>query len=165
LPGRGWRPTSAEASAFLGRFAATNERARSRFFPQQATLFDMSVADLPAEPTPVPQDTVLEAALDALLHEVQASTQREAQAAMAQYRLSRRLQDRPAMRNCLTRAVKYAPDLLAARLRLAEFFLEENDLRQARQHAEAALRIAPDDAAGRRLARQAAGGTARAVAS
>ncbi len=154
LPGRGWRPTRSEAGAFLARFEATNERARARFFPQQATLFDMSVADLPAEPAPVQQGAVLEAALDALLHEVQAGTQREAQAAMAQYRLSRKLRDRPAMRTCLVRAVKYAPDLLAPRLRLAEFFQEENDLRQARQHAEAALRIAPEDAAAQRLVRQ-----------
>ena len=157
LPGRGWRPTRAEAAAFLARFDATNERARARFFPGQATLFDTSVADLPAEPAPVPQADVLEAAVDALLHEVHASAQREAQAAMAQYRLSRRLGDRPAMRTCLVRAVKFAPGLLAARLRLAEFFLEDGDLRQAGQHAEAALRIAPEDAGARRLVRQAKG--------
>ena len=82
------------------------------------------------------------------------STQRDAQAAMTQYRLNRRLKDRPGMRNCLIRAVKLAPDLLAVRLRLAEFFLEENDLRQARQHAKAALRIAPDDAGALRMVRK-----------
>ena len=163
LPGRGWRPTRSEATAFLARFAATNERARARFFPGQPALFDMSVADLPAEPAQVPHKAVLEAALDALLHEVHASAQREALAAMAQYRLSRRLKDRPAMRTCLVRAVKFAPDMLAPRLRLAEFFLEDNDLRQARQHAQAALRVAPDDAAARRLVRQTAGEATQAA--
>jgi uncharacterized protein HemY len=58
------------------------------------------------------------------------------------------------MRTCLVRAVKFAPDMLAARLRLAEFFLAEGDLRQARQHAEAALRLSPTDPVALRLDRQ-----------
>ena len=41
MPGRGWRPTQAEASAFLARFEATNEHARARFFPNEAALFDI----------------------------------------------------------------------------------------------------------------------------
>ncbi len=156
MPGRGWRPTQAEARAFMARFEATNAHACARFFPGQATLFDSRFDDLPAQPEALPEGAVLDAALAALLHEMQASTQRIAAAAMAEYRLGRRLADRAIMRNCLVRAVKFAPDLLVPRLRLAEFFIEDGDFRQARQHAEAALRIAPDDAAAQRVGRQSA---------
>jgi tetratricopeptide (TPR) repeat protein len=152
--GRGWRPTRGEARAFLARFEATNERARARFFPDQPSLFDRDFSELPEVARTEPDSIVADAAIDALLHEVDASARREAQAAMTQYRLNRRLADRPGMRACLVRAVKFAPDMLAARLRLAEFFVEEGDLRQARQHAEVALRLAPDDPAAQRLDRQ-----------
>ncbi len=64
---------------------------------------------------------------------------------MAQYRLLRRLEDRPAMRQALVRAVKFAPDALPPRLRLAELLLEEGDLAQAGEHLLAAARIAPED--------------------
>ncbi len=154
MPGRGWRPTQAEARAFLARFAETNERARARFFPQSIRLFEERFDDLPSTPPAPPPDLALDAAVDALLHEVEAGAQREAASAMAQFRLNRKLNDRAAMRACLIRAVKYAPDLLSTRLRLAELFLEDGDLRQARQHAEAALRIAPTDPASQRIGRR-----------
>jgi hypothetical protein len=157
MPGRGWRPSRAEAQAFMERFAATNERARRRFFPDRASLFSNDFSDLPEHPSVAPPEAVTQAALDVLLHEVETSASREAAAAMAQYRLNRRLNDRPAMRTCLVRAIKFAPDLLTPRLRLADFLLEEGDVRQARQHAEAALRIAPDDAGALRLGRLTAG--------
>jgi hypothetical protein len=156
MPGQGWRPSRAEAMEFMRRFAATNERARRRFFPSQPSLFSDDYEDLPERPLLPDRDAITRAALDALLHEVETSAQREAAAALAQYRLNRRLQDRPAMRACLVRAVKFAPDMLHARLRMAEFFREEGDHRQAREHAEAAARIAPDDPAVRRAMRQTA---------
>jgi uncharacterized membrane-anchored protein len=71
------------------------------------------------------------------------SAAREAEAAMAQYRLTRRLEDRKAMRTLLTRAVKFAPDLLAARIGLTELFLEDGDLLQAEEHLNAAEKIEP----------------------
>ena len=154
MPGRGWRPTQEDARAFLARFEATNEHARACYFPAEASLFGTEFADLPTEQAPLPEGAVLEAALDALLHEMQASTMREAAAAMTQYRLNRRLQDRAAMQRCLVRAVKFGPDILAPRLRLAELFFEDGDLRQAQQHVEAALRIAPEDAVAQRLGRR-----------
>ena len=153
MPGRGWRPTQDEAREFMGRFTATNERARSRFFADQPGLFDAGFDDLPqgqAEPLP---DMVENAALDALLHEVHNSAQREALAALALFRLHRKLKDKPAMRTCLVRAIRFAPDMLAPRLRLADFLMEAGDWRQARQHVEAALRIAPEDATALRLSR------------
>lgn len=154
MPGRGWRPTRAEATEFLGRFAASNEHARARFFPGQATLFDPGTADLPERAEQPAPGLALQAALDALLHEVRATPHREALAAMAQYRLFKRLEDRPGMRTSLTRAVKFGPDMLAPRLRLGEFFLDAGDLRQAREHIQAALRLAPEDGIAKRLERR-----------
>jgi hypothetical protein len=154
MPGSGWRPTQDEARGFMQRFAATNERARARFFPARGSLFSENYDSLPIAATAATTDAQLtEAALDMLLHEMQASAKRESAAAMSLYRLNRRLADRPAMRACLIRAVKFAPLALTPRLRLAEFYLEEGDRRQARAHAEAALRIAPEDAAAQRLDR------------
>jgi hypothetical protein len=145
MPGRGWRPTRAEAAAFMERFAATNEQARARFLPHLLTLFPLEFADLPAEPELASDDTLAGAAIDVLLHEIANSAQREAQAAMGQYRVLKRVNDRPAMRQALVRALKFGPDLLPARLRAADFFLEEGDLRQAREHAAVARNLAPGD--------------------
>ena len=143
--GRGWRPTQSEARAFLARFAETNEHARARFFPDQASLFDMDVADLPTAPQHADPAAMLETALDLAMHEMARSARREAEAALAQFRLLRRLDDRRAMRICLGRAVKYAPDNLEARLGLADWFIDEGDLAPVAEHLDAAARIAPDD--------------------
>jgi hypothetical protein len=145
FPGRGWRPTQAEAQAFLARYAETNEHARARFFPDQPSLFDMDVSDLPATPEHADPAAMLETALDLAMHEMARSARREAEAALAQFRLLRRLDDRKAMRTCLGRAVKYAPDNLEARLGLADWFLDEGDLPPVSEHLDAAARIAPDD--------------------
>ncbi len=145
FPGRGWRPTQAEARAFLARYADTNEHARARFFPDQPSLFDMDMSDLPISPEPADPATLLDTALDLAMHEMARSARREAEAALAQFRLLRRLEDRPAMRTCLGRAVKYAPDNLEARLGLADWFLDEGDLAPVGEHLDAAARIAPDD--------------------
>ncbi len=78
-------------------------------------------------------------------------------------RLLKRLDDRPAMRQALVRAIKFAPDLLNARIQAADYFLEEGDLLQAREHAEAARRIAPDDPKAERLTRRIERGISRAA--
>jgi hypothetical protein len=161
MPGRGWRPTRAEASAFMQRFTATNERARRRFFPHLPTLFPLDFEDLPLQPALASVDSLAPAALDVLINEITNSAAREAHAAMAQFRLLKRLEDRPAMRQALVRAIKFAPDLLGARLKAGEYFLEEGDLLQAREHAEAAHRIAPDDRQVERLLRRVERGTPR----
>ncbi len=145
FPGRGWRPTQAEARAFLARFAQTNEHARARFFPGQASLFDMDLSDLPTKPEHADPGRLLDTALDLAMHEMARSARREAEAALAQFRLLRRLADRAGMRKCLGRAVKYAPDNMEARLGLADWFLDEGDLAPVAEHLDAASRISPDD--------------------
>ena len=152
LPGRGWRPTRAEAEAFMRRFAATNERARRRFLPHLPTLFPLDFSDLPEAPVLATPDSVIGAALDVLTHQMAASTGRDAQTALHKFGLLKRLEDRPAMRQALLRAIKFAPDLLPARLRAVDFYLEDGDLARAAEHFEAARRLAPEDASVQRVA-------------
>ncbi len=156
LAGRGWRPTQREARAFMARYAETNERARARFFPERPSLFSTDFSDLPEQPVLAGPNAVAEAAMDVLIYEMGVGAAREGRAAMAQYTLLKRLGDRPMMRTVLIRAVKFAPDLLQARLRLTELLLDDGDLLQAREHAAAAQRIAPDDPRVLRLAKRVA---------
>jgi hypothetical protein len=157
LPGRGWRPTQDEAAAFMQRFAATNEAVRRRYFPQRASLFDMDFSDLPAKPASADPEGTTEAALHVVLHEMTLSAEREAAFSMAQFRLFKRIGDQDGMRNMLTRAIKFAPDLVLARQRMAELCLEQNELRKAREHADAALALEPQNPKLQRLRRRAEG--------
>jgi hypothetical protein len=157
MPGRGWAPTRAEAAAFMARFRQTNERARARFFPDRKQLFSDAFDELPEAAPKLDQNAVAEAALAALIHETSMGAKRQAEAAMTQFRLHRRLGEKGPVRACLIRAVRFDPDLLIARLCLTEFFIEEGDLRLAREHAEAALRIAPQNPKAQRLDRMARG--------
>jgi hypothetical protein len=153
LPGRGWQPTRGEAMEFMSRFAQTNERARARFFPERATLFPEDYEKLPQTNAPVSDSEVTAAAVAALVHEAAMGAKRQAEAAMGQYRLLKRLGEKGPMRTNLIRAVRFDPDLLVARLCLAELFLEEGDVRQAAEHAQAALRIDPENPKAARLDR------------
>lgn len=157
-PGKGWQPTRAEAREFLSRFAEGNEQVRAAYFPGRAALFPDDFDALPErQANAADADRLAETALAVLLHEGAAGAARDAQAALAQFRLLRRQGDRAGARAAVVRAVKFAPDLLAARLRAAEFFLEENDVRQAAEHHAAAAKLGADDEhiarLGRRIAR------------
>ena len=142
--GRGWRPARADAEAFMARFAATNEQARARYFPQLETLFPLDFSDLPERAEVAGESAVMQAAIDLAIHEMAHSAQREAEAAMARYRLLKKLDERGPMRVTLVRAIKFAPDLLQARLALAELYIEDGDRLQAGEHLDVAERIAPD---------------------
>lgn len=155
FPGTGWRPTRAEAQEFVARFRATNEQARQRFFPNQPSLFSEDFADLPEHKVLADPARLVTSALDLSIYEMTRSAAREAEAAMAQFRLLRRLEDRQGMRTVLVRAIKFAPDLLMPRLRLAELCLEDGDMLMAREHVQAAARIAPDNPKVQHLLRRA----------
>jgi thioredoxin-like negative regulator of GroEL len=91
----------------------------------------------------------------ALLHEMTASDLREAKAAMALFRLARRLDDRPLVLAALMRAVALEPGDLQARLKLASLLLDEQSWHAAAEHASAALAIDPTDILAQRLCRRA----------
>jgi hypothetical protein len=152
--GSGWRPTRAEAQAFMARFAATNEQARARFFPHQQELFDMDVSDLPEQPVRADPASIAHTAIDLAMHEAAHSTTREAETAMGQFRLFKKLEDRKGMRVALTRAMKFSPTMLAPRLGLADFYITEDDMLQAGEHLKAAAAIDPNHPKLRNLQRR-----------
>jgi len=183
FPGAGWRPEPAAAAAFLARFAASNERARARFFPDRWALFApdavasqqggavlQAEAVAPGAPGPpaigagaaprletaaaAAREDVMTAALDLVLHEMAASNQRMAQAFLAEYRLMRRLEDHAGMRLALLRVIKHAPELVFARVRLAGLLIQDGSFAAAREHLEVARRLAPQGPAVHNLARQ-----------
>ncbi len=143
LPGRGWQPTRNEAEAFMARFATTNEIVRQLYFPAQETLFSKDFSQLPEATDPRDEANVARATLDVLLAEMQNAANREADAAMAQYRLYSRLADQQGMRKSLMRAIKFAPDQLTARTRMAQLSIEAGDRRSAVEHLKVAMRLDP----------------------
>jgi hypothetical protein len=160
FPGRGWRPTRAEAREFMARFAATNEQARRRFFAGQDTLFSMDFDDLPEQPERADPALVTATAIDLVMHEAAHSATREAETSLAQYRLFKRLDDRNGMRVALVRAVKFAPTMLSPRIALTLMFLEDGDVLQAGEHLAAAIRIDPNHHRVQNLQRRMARGRA-----
>ena len=97
------------------------------------------------------------AALHVLLNEMALNAEREAASALAQFRLLKRLGDRDGMRKMLLRAIKFAPDLVPARQHMAQLCLEEGELRNAREQADAGLALEPENPKLLRLRRKADG--------
>ena len=155
LPGRGWRPTRNAARAYVAQFAASNEDVRRTYFPERVSLFSEDFSDLPERADELDMNHVAEGAVTALLHEMTASDLREAKAAMALFRLARRLDDRPLVLAALMRAVALEPGDLQARLKLASLLLDEQSWHAAAEHASAALAIDPTDILAQRLSRRA----------
>jgi uncharacterized protein HemY len=114
----------------------------------------MDMSDLPEQPLHADPGLIAQTALDLAMHEAAHTTNREAETAMGQYRLFKRLEDRQGMRVALTRAVKFGPALLAPRLALADLFIADGDKLQAREHLAAAARIDPEHPKLRNLQRR-----------
>jgi hypothetical protein len=80
LPGKGWLPTRDEAAAFMARFADANEDVRSKYFPNQATLFADDQASFPLHASTLTDRQRFEAACAALLEAMTHSVNQEAAA-------------------------------------------------------------------------------------
>ena len=144
LPGRGWQPTRSEAQEFMQRFANTNEIVRRRYFPDQPHLFDMDFSSLAPSRESQQENATSHAAIDVLLAEMKVAASREAEAAMAQFRLFSKLADTQGMQKSLMRAIKFAPELVTARTRMAQMSIERGDRRSAIEHLKVAMRLEPD---------------------
>jgi hypothetical protein len=66
--GPGLMPSRAEAEAFVGRFAAGNERVRAAYFPQRAALFPEDFSRYGETPTQPSDAEVLDVALEVIRH-------------------------------------------------------------------------------------------------
>jgi tetratricopeptide (TPR) repeat protein len=143
LTGPGWRPTQAEARAFLARYDAPNEVVRQRWFPDRATLFHEDFADLPENPVLLDDAAMVQAALQIIIDMAAAVAQRQDVVAADLARLAEITGDAAARRVALARRLQIDPDNADARLQLGELHLEEGDADAARYCIETVLRAAP----------------------
>jgi tetratricopeptide (TPR) repeat protein len=156
LPGRGWRPSPAEAAAFLARFAAVNEAVRQRWFPQRASLFTPPPGVAGAAPAGAPaidRAAALDAACALILRETEAAMAREAHLQAAIGRLRERLGETEGARAAWRAAIRAQPDHPQAQLRLGELALEAGDRAAAEAHLAVLRRAHPDHPATGRLER------------
>ncbi len=160
LPGRGWRPSAAEAEAFLARFEGVNEAVRRRWFPGRERLFAGPVPDAaaafrpPAAPPPVDAAAALKAACALILRETKEALAREAQVQVTVARLHEKLGEAEQARNAYRAALRSDPGHAFAHLRLLEIGLASNDRLMAEAHLAALRGAAPDHPGLPRLTRQ-----------
>jgi hypothetical protein len=171
LPGTGWRPTQAEARAFVERYGASNELVRQRYFPKRQTLFDPDFSALPLQPVAVDDAALSDAAtrlmaalgtvtgpqaapppdrqagfdavLDAMLAQAEAAARQHDGVAVAAARLAQTAGDRQRHRTALATRLQIDPANTAARLELAALYLEDGDRRAAAYCVGAVLRTHP----------------------
>ena len=129
-------------------FEASNEAVRSAYFPDRKGLFGSSYADAPAE-TPT-QDACVDGSIDVIFRLAQLHCEREAQSAMAQYRLLAKLDDQVGMRDALRQALRHAPNNITARLGMAELMLADGRTAESQDHLDAVLRLDPQNKEARR---------------
>jgi len=143
LTGPGWRPTQAEARAFLARYDTPNESVRQRWFPDRASLFRPDFEDFPQAPVTLDDGALLQAALQLILDMGAAVAQRQDGVAADMARLAELVGDYEGRRVALARRLQLDPDNADARLQLAELHLDEGDTDAALYCVEAVLRAAP----------------------
>jgi hypothetical protein len=143
LTGPGWRPTQAEAQAFLARYDTPNESVRRRWFPERASLFRLDFSDLPETRMVLDDRALLQAALAVILDMGAAVAQRQDAVAADMARLAELVGDYEGQRVALARRLLLDPGNAEARLQLAELHLEEGEVDAARYCVEAVLRAAP----------------------
>lgn len=150
-PGRGWRPTQADARAYMLKLADNNEAVRAQWFPARAHLFSDNFDDLPQHLTPPTADAISALAVAALVSACSGSVRLDAAHAMAQYRAYNKLNDTRGMRTCLQRILAEQPDFFDANLEMARFYLARGKFAVARVYGAALRRIDPDNALTARL--------------
>ena len=157
LPGGGWKPSEAEAAAFLARFEAVNEAVRRRWFPEREVLFAGAPQPRPGAapegPAPIDAAAALEAACSFIVREVTAGAEREAQLQAAIGRLHERLGEADQARAAWRAAVRAVPEHPLAQSKLAEAALAAGDLGAAEAHLAVLRRAHPDHAVTARVAR------------
>jgi tetratricopeptide (TPR) repeat protein len=149
-PGQGWRPSRAEARAFMAQYTDSNEAVRRDWFPDRATLFDTKDSDLPEHPItldPQPLALVGAVVLEALRRGVQADSEVRLNKALAALALGQK--DKAGV--LLQKAVRLNGGNVNARLALARHLADEGQTAGAKEQAEAALSAKPTSRAARKL--------------
>jgi tetratricopeptide (TPR) repeat protein len=148
--GQGWRPSRAEARAFMAQYADSNEAVRKDWFPERATLFDLKDSDLPEHPItldPQPLALVGAVVLEALRRGVQADSEVRLNKALAALALGQK--DKAGV--LLQKAVRLDGGNVNARIALARHMADAGQTAGAVEQAEAALSAKPGSRAARKL--------------
>lgn len=153
LPGKGWRPSAAEARDFLAPFAATNEAVRARWFPGRAALFAPVEEDARGGTDAFDAAHALRAACTLLLAEVEDGMAREAEQLLQIARLHERLREREAARGRYRAALRLDDAQPAAHLALGRMALEDGERVAAERHLATLRRAHPAHEATQRLQR------------
>jgi hypothetical protein len=138
--GTGWQPTQDEARAFVARFAASNEAARARWFPQRPTLFNDDYSFLPEHPV-VPDPAEVTSVLCNVLLRVMAKEPDRGRGARGEKSTARGAEREPN-----TEVVAF--------LENARLHLKEGDVAQARISLDDARRVSPTHKGALRLERK-----------
>ena len=147
--GPGWRLSSSAARKFMSLFDASNEEVRAQYFPDRAELFGSTYAQA-GDVEPPTVDVKLDACIDVIFRLSQMHCEREAQLAMSQYRLLSRLDDQAGMRDIVRLALRYAPNNIMARSRMAEMMMADGRSAEALDHLDTILRLDPQNKDARR---------------
>jgi tetratricopeptide (TPR) repeat protein len=145
--GAGRRPGQAEAAAFLGAYAAGNERVRADWFPDHARLFPGGPEEWPGEPDPEPALDAVAPLLFGAMLDLDGARRRERALALV---LDGRLHlagGRPEL--AATRfaaALAERPGFVPALRAQAELALAEGRAEAARALLDEALRVEPANA-------------------
>jgi tetratricopeptide (TPR) repeat protein len=148
--GQGWRPSRAEAQAFMAQYTASNEAVRREWFPERATLFDMNDSSLPDSPVtldPQPLALVGAVVLEAVRRGVGADSEVRLNKALAALAMG----EKEKAGVLLQKAVRLDGGNVNARLALARHMADAGQTAGAMEHAEAALSAKPTSRAARKL--------------
>lgn len=146
FPGRGARPSRAEAETFYERFRASNEALRKRHFPARETLFDEDFDGYPdvAETSTFGPDEL--ALIAARLHTLRTRDvlRLEAEIQIRDARLVWEQGDRPAAIALLRRAAEHLPGYPDSKRSLAEHLFRDGQFEEAVAPAKRAADLAPE---------------------
>ncbi len=152
-PGQGWRPSRAEAAAFMEQYAESNEIVRREWFPERVALFDLDFSALPEQPISLDEQDVLTAGLELAIAAVRDGVRKKVGNAItkAQTKLKK---GRPEVAaRLLKRAVRRDANNPDLRMDLARFHADAGEFSLALAHAAAAVKLAPEDEEARSLQR------------
>lgn len=153
-PGQGWRPSQAEAKAFMEQYEASNESVRQRWFPERATLFDPDYSKLPEDAVTLDQKPSLELASRIILESLRRGLHVDSKARLTRAELSLERGETEKAAVQLQKAVNLNGSNLKARLALARHMAATGDTAAAKGQAEAIMAARPTHKAARKFLKQ-----------
>jgi tetratricopeptide (TPR) repeat protein len=152
--GTGWRPSRAQAAAFMEHYAEGNEAIRQAWFPDRLALFDLDYSDLPEVPIALEMQDVLLASLDLVLAAMRDTVRMDVGISIAKAQAKLRNGRSAAAERLLKRAVVRDGKNPKVRMDLARFYADTGEFSLALAHAAMAVKLAPENDEARLLHRE-----------